>query len=151
MSNQQTAGLGARLLAYLIDILPIILVTSAGFYLFLGFDETIQQYLNARDDINTRIAFLRQRNQIRDFSFLVYIVYCGFLEGSAMQGTIGKRLLGLRVTDKNGRPLTRGRSFGRNVAKLISYIPLGLGFLWAIWSKHNRTWHDMLAKTLVVK
>ncbi|MBT9311010.1 RDD family protein [Leptothoe kymatousa] len=151
MSNQQTAGLGARLLAYLIDILPIILVTSAVFYLFLGFDETIQQYLNARDDINTRIAFLRQRNQIRDFSFLVYIVYCGFLEGSAMQGTIGKRLLGLRVTDKNGRPLTRGRSFGRNVAKLISYIPLGLGFLWAIWSKHNRTWHDMLAKTLVVK
>ena len=147
----QSAGFGVRLLAYLIDVLPIILATSAVFYFFLGFDETFQRYSNARGDIEARAAFLKQRNQIRDLSFIVYIVYCAFTECSAMQGTFGKRLLGLRVTDKDGRRLTIGRSFGRNLAKIVCYIPLGLGFIWAIWSDRKRGWHDMIAKTLVVK
>ena len=73
------------------------------------------------------------------------------LEGSAMQGTVGKRLLGLRVTDDNGKRLSMGRSFGRNFAKIISYIPIGLGFIWSLWSKRKRGWHDMIAKTLVIK
>jgi uncharacterized RDD family membrane protein YckC len=81
----------------------------------------------------------------------VYIVYCTLTEGSAMQATVGKRLLGLRVTDDNGGQLTMARSFGRNIAKIISYLPLGLGFIWAIWSKRKRGWHDMIAKTLVIK
>ena len=147
----QWAGLGARAIAYLIDILPITLVMVAIFYLFFGFDQTAQQYFNSRDDINARIHFLQQRNQIRDLSFLLYIIYGTFTEGSAMQGTLGKRLMGLRVTDNNGNPLSMGRACGRNAAKLISYIPLGLGFIWAIGSKRKRAWHDMIAKTLVIK
>lgn len=149
--NAPWAGFGARLLAYLIDVLPITLAIAAFYYLFLGFDETFQRYSTARGDINARIEFLAQRNQIRDLSFLVYIIYCALLEGSAMQGTFGKRLLGLRVTDYNGERLSLARSFGRNFAKIISYIPLGLGFIWALWSKKKRGWHDMIAKTLVIK
>ncbi len=147
----QWAGFGVRLLAYLIDILPITLATGAVFYFFLGFDDTVQRYFNERDDINARIEFLTQRNQIRDLSFMIYIVYCALTECSAMQATIGKRLLGLRVTDNNGNGLSIGRSFGRNFAKIVSYIPLGLGFIWVIWSKRKRSWHDMIAKTLVIK
>ncbi|MGH7137906.1 MAG: RDD family protein [Pirellulales bacterium] len=114
-------------------------------------DAASRRYSTARGDISARIDFLTQRNQIRDLSFVVYIVYCALTEGSAMQATVGKRLLGLRVTDDNGRQLTMARSFGRNFAKIISYLPLGLGFIWAIWSKRKRGWHDMIAKTLVIK
>lgn len=147
----QWAGFRIRLLAYLIDALPITFATAAFFYLFLGFDETFRRYSAARGDIEARIAFLTQRNQIRDLSFVVYIIYCALTEGSAMQATVGKRLLGLRVTDDNGGQVTMARSFGRNFAKIISYLPLALGFIWVIWSKRKRGWHDMIAKTLVVK
>ena len=75
--NAQWAGFGARLLAYLIDVVPITSAVAAVFYLFLGFDETFQQYSSARGDLDARIEFLAQRNQIRDVSFLAYIVYCG--------------------------------------------------------------------------
>lgn len=126
----QWAGVGARFLAYLIDILPITFAIFA---------------------INAQFDFLSQRGQIRDLSFIVYILYCVFTEGSAMQGTIGKRMLGLRVTDNSGRQLTIRRALGRNLAKIISYIPLGLGFIWAIWSNRKRGWHDMIANTLVIK
>ncbi len=105
------AGFGVRLLAYVIDVLPITLGILALFFLFLGFDETFQRYTTARGDTNARIEFMAQRYQIRILSFLVYIIYCALLEGSAMQGTFGKRLLGLRVTDENGNRLSMGRSY----------------------------------------
>ncbi|MEZ6041360.1 MAG: RDD family protein [Planctomycetaceae bacterium] len=145
------AGFGARLLAYLIDVVPITLAVASIFYFFLGFDEAVRQYVAARDDIDNRIDFLARRNQIRDFSFVVYIIYCGLLEGSAMQGTLGKRLVGVRVTDENGDRLSIARSFGRNFTKIVSYLPLGLGFIWAIWSRRKQGWHDMIARTLVIK
>jgi uncharacterized RDD family membrane protein YckC len=146
-----SAGFGARLLAYVIDVLPITLATAGFFYAFLGFDQTLHRHWAERSDIDARIDYLRQRNQIRDLSFLIYVLYCAVAEGSAMQGTVGKRLLGLRAADDQGKPLTIARSFGRNCAKIISYVPLGLGFLWALWSKRRRAWHDMIAKTLVLK
>jgi len=150
-ASAPTAGFGARLLAYTIDVVPLTLLTAAIFYCFLGFDETLKRYLADRGNLEARIDYLSQRNQIRDLSFLIYVFYCSVAECSLMQGTFGKRLLGLRVTNDQGQRLTIARSFGRNFGKIISYIPLGLGFLWAIWSKRRRAWHDMLAKTLVVK
>lgn len=148
----QIAGFGVRLAAYGLDVIPITLMVFAVFYQFLGFDDTFRRYLNrGGDNVEARAEFLVQRNQIRDLSFIVYVVYCAILEESALQGTIGKRLLGLRVTDSQGRSLTMGRSIGRNSAKVISYLPCGLGFLWALWSKRKRAWHDMIAGTLVVK
>ena len=53
-------------------------------------------------------------HQIRDLSLTVYLLYCALTECSILQGTIGKRLLGLRVTDNYGQKLTIGRSFVRN-------------------------------------
>ena len=149
--HMQWAGIGPRLGAYLIDVLPITLAIAFVYYFFLGFDATWERYTNSSGDIDARVTFLSQRNQIRDLSFTVYLLYCALTECSALQGTIGKKLLGIRVTDNNGQRLTIRRSFGRNSAKIISIIPLGLGFLWATWSKRKRGWHDMIAKTLVVK
>jgi uncharacterized RDD family membrane protein YckC len=147
----QWAGFGARLGAYLIDVLPITFAIAIFYYFFMGFDATWERYNNSPGDMNARVSFLSQRNQIRDLSFTVYILYGAITECSALQGTIGKKLLGLRVTDNDGQQLTIGRSFVRNLAKIISFLPLGLGFLWAIWSKRKRGWHDIIAKTLVVK
>jgi uncharacterized RDD family membrane protein YckC len=148
---QVRANFGRRLAGYLIDVVPITLLIAAVFYLFLGFDETPQRYLRrAADDFDARIEFISQRNQIRDLSFVVYILYCAILEGSVLQGTIGKRLVGIRVTDDQGQSLTVVRSFARNLAKFVSVLPVGLGFLWAL-GKRKQAWHDLIAGTLVVK
>jgi uncharacterized RDD family membrane protein YckC len=72
-------------------------------------------------------------------------------DASPLQGTVGKRLLGLRVSDARGNRITIPRSIGRGAVKVVSIIPVGLGCLWALWSKDRRTWHDMAAKTLVLR
>ena len=140
------AGFWRRLLAYLLDVLPIVLLTAGFFYLFLGFDLTLQAYMEERT-VESRIRFLAQRNHIRDLSFLLWIIYSMVLEASPLQGTIGKVLCGIMVVDEAGRRLGPGQSVRRNFAKLASYLPLGLGFVWAAFSKTKRAWHDSAART----
>ncbi|MFN9077510.1 MAG: RDD family protein [bacterium] len=150
-ADLRLAGFGRRVAAYLIDVLPITAATAVFFYSYLGFDETFRRYLDAPDDLNARIAFMSQRNNIRDLSLLIYILYCMVADASPLQGTVGKRLLGLRVSDARGNRITIPRSIGRGAVKVVSIIPVGLGCLWALWSKDRRTWHDMAAKTLVLR
>ncbi len=150
-SSAPPAGFALRFLAYLIDVLPITLVVAMLYIFFMGMGDTLKRYASDPRNIEARIAFLRQRNQVRDLSLLVNIVYCSLAESSSLQGTLGKRLLGIRVTDIYGHRLTIGGSFGRNLSKLISALPCALGFLWAIWSPRGQAWHDSIAKALVTK
>lgn len=132
-------------------MVPIVLLTGALFYLFLGFDQTWKAYRAEPHNLEVRAEFLRQRNSIRDSAFLVWLIYCTLMEASPLQGTLGKVAVGLRVVGPDGGRLSVARSVGRNAAKVLSYLPLGLGFLWVAFSKEKHAWHDMLAKTSVVR
>lgn len=78
-------------------------------------------------------------------------VYGIFAEASAAQGTIGKRLLNIKVTDLLGNRVTMGTSFFRNTAKIFSVLPLFFGYLYCFLNKKQQCWHDLPANTLVIK
>jgi uncharacterized RDD family membrane protein YckC len=150
--NASLASFGQRLLAYLIDALPITLIVAAIFYFFFGFDALLHNYLErAPNDLEARKAFMSQRTLIRNISFLLYVVYAAFMESSPSQGTLGKRALGLSVGGYTGQRLSLKASFIRNFGKLISISVFALGFLWVLFDKNRQGWHDKMAKTLVVK
>jgi uncharacterized RDD family membrane protein YckC len=67
------------------------------------------------------------------------------------QGTIGKRLLNIKVTDLMGNRISFGRSVIRNVAKILSVIPIFFGYLYSFLNKKQQCWHDIAANTLVIK
>ena len=68
------------------------------------------------------------------------------------QATPGKLVLGLRIVDADtGRAPSFGRFALRYVGYLVSALPLGLGYFWAIWDKRRQGWHDKMAGTLVVR
>ena len=141
-----------RLCAYLLDIAPILLLTVGFYYIFFGFDNTLSNYTqSAGRDVSARRAFVIQRNQIRDISFLVYLIYSCGMDASVVQGTHGKRLMKIKVVDAEGQRISIFRSIGRNAAKFISCVALGLGILWAIFSSRNLTWHDSLSQTSVTE
>ena len=142
------AGFSRRLGAYLLDVIPITLLTAGFLYIFLGFDQTVHAYLEERT-LEKRIQFLAERNQIRDLSFVIWLLYSMLLEGTPLQGTIGKVICGIQVVDESGNRLTMARSIGRNLAKLLSYLPCGVGFLWAAFGSKKQAWHDKIARTYV--
>ncbi len=77
-------------------------------------------------------------------------LYYALQESSAAQATLGKRALGIKVTDLEGRRLTFGNALGRWFAALLSYVTLYVGFLMAAFTTRRQALHDMVAGTLVV-
>jgi uncharacterized RDD family membrane protein YckC len=78
-------------------------------------------------------------------------LYFSLLESSGWQATLGKKALGLEVTDLAGRRISFGRATGRFFAKYISAIILMIGFLMAGFTEKKQALHDILAGTLVIR
>ena len=99
---------------------------------------------------NPRLAFLIQRNQIRDISFLIWILYSTIMDCSREQGSFGKQLVGIKVVDFQGERLTIKKSILRNLGKILSKLALFIGFIWILFDKNKQGWHDKIGKTYVV-
>ena len=84
-------------------------------------------------------------------SILVVWLYYAGLESSSQMATLGKRALGLRVTDLQGQRIDFARATGRHFGKILSALLLLIGFLMMIWDEKNQTLHDKMAGCLVVR
>jgi uncharacterized RDD family membrane protein YckC len=80
-------------------------------------------------------------------NFIYHIV----MECSPKQGTYGKQILKIKVTDMLGERIGFGRSVLRNVAKILSVLTLFVGYLMSFFNSKQQCMHDMVAGTLVVK
>jgi uncharacterized RDD family membrane protein YckC len=77
--------------------------------------------------------------------------YFALLESSSWQGTVGKRLLGLRVADLNGGRIDFGRANIRHLSKLLAY-PIWFGSLFTIaYTFPKQALHDLVARTVVLR
>jgi uncharacterized RDD family membrane protein YckC len=79
------------------------------------------------------------------------LLYWPVMESSARQATFGKGLLGIEVTDLEGNRVSFIKALLRNLAKIISYIPLGIGFLLAAFTGRKQALHDIITGCLVVR
>lgn len=81
----------------------------------------------------------------------VTLVFAYQLVGNLNGGTIGKRLLGLRVVARDGGPPDFLRSLIRAAVWLIGTTAGSFGFLVALFNRENRTLHDYASGTVVVE
>jgi uncharacterized RDD family membrane protein YckC len=77
-------------------------------------------------------------------------LYVASQESSAAQATLGKRLMGLKVTDEHGDRIGFGRATFRFFFQMLSAVIAGIGFMMAGWTARKQALHDILAGTLVV-
>ncbi len=82
-------------------------------------------------------------------SIVVSWLYEALMESSTQQATLGKLMLGLKVTDLQGNRISFARATGRHFAKIISGIILLIGFIMAGFTERKQALHDMIAGTLV--
>ena len=135
---QYFATLDIRLLAVIIDY--FILSAILAFFVFLG-----MLFLNSRD---TKLAVALVALAIIPVGKLVY---GSVMEASPRQATYGKFLMGLKVTDEAGNRISSGQAFGRNFAKLICILTVGIGYLTGFFDRRQQCLHDKMAGTLVIK
>ncbi len=151
------AGFVTRYLAFLIDIVlvagvALLTVTVTRTTLaFFGFDQVLD-YLLKPLDLGTRVQVLSGAARwgiTVGGGFVAFGVYSA-LAWMLVGKTVGKALMGLRVLGRDGRRLTWRQAAVRSLAYYVSALPLFLGYLWVLVDDERRTWHDKLAKTIVV-
>lgn len=87
----------------------------------------------------------------RGIFFLFYFVYSAALESSYKGGTLGKQILGIKVTTLRGKRISFARASIRYFSKLLSFFLAGFGCVMALFTLKRQGMHDQIAKTLVLQ
>jgi uncharacterized RDD family membrane protein YckC len=132
-TGTQYAGFFARLLAFLADTALVFLVSAGiltGAAMALGPDLLMA---------------------VGVFVSLIGLLYWPVMHASGVQGTIGKAIVGLKVTRFDGRRISIVRSVWRELSKVFSSAIFMLGYLIAAVLPRKQALHDLLAGTYVVR
>lgn len=131
------AGFWVRFLACLIDsiwMLPLIFMIAFAVY-GEGYFSSEQTYQGPID------IFLQ-------YVFPIFLTLGFWMYKSA---TPGKMLLNLKIVNVSDlQQPSKGCLILRYVGYYVSTLLFGLGFLWAAFDPKKQTWHDKMAKTLVI-
>jgi uncharacterized RDD family membrane protein YckC len=138
------AGFWKRLLAYIIDVLIMIVPLF-----IIGFIVSYFAISTAKTELEMEAFSAGAEGLTSIMSFIVAWVYYAKMESSSKQGTIGKMALGIKVTDYDGGKISFGKASGRFFGKILSGLLLGIGFLMAGFTRRKQGLHDIMAGTLI--
>jgi len=156
------AGFWLRVVAYILDA---IILGIPAFFLFVPFFAAsgILNSLNSSSPFSPdTFARLMGMRMILRFALMILVaewLYYALLESSSWQATVGKKILGLYVTDLSGGRISFGRATGRYFSMILfRIIPLlGVFLLWPIdcvcagFTEKKQALHDMMAGCLVIR
>lgn len=152
MTGRRYGGFWRRLFAFLIDKIILYFLSLTLFLIVLiafGLKgETIGTLLSAIGESEHGMGLFSLLYLAA--SLLTGMIYFTGFHGIAGR-TPGKMLLGLRVIQVSGDPISPGIAFLRWVGYLISGPLFGLGFLWIAFDGRKQGWHDKIAATLVIR
>ena len=135
---QYFASLDVRLIAVLIDYLLVFAVYCLITLVLISFID--QKFIRIAISVSG-LALIP----------IVKLIMSIIMEASSSQGTYGKSLLGIKITDENGKQIALSQSIARNFSKLICVATLGIGYLIGFFDKKQQGLHDKIAGTLVIK
>jgi uncharacterized RDD family membrane protein YckC len=81
---------------------------------------------------------------------IINVAYATFFVGHFGQ-TPGKMVLGIKVVNYDGTIPTYATALVRYLVSILSGAAILIGYIWAFFNKEHQTWHDLAAKTYVVK
>lgn len=150
------AGFWWRFLAYLIDQVIISVPTSIFVFPIMGiFGFSI--YSMTESGVNLEDSPMFWGSIISLYASLIIItllinwLYFAIMESSKTQGTVGKLVLKIKVTDYNYNRVSFGRATGRFFGKYISSFILLIGYIIAGFTEKKQALHDMMASCYVIK
>ena len=144
VSDYAFAGFWKRLVAYILDVflflaLFIILAMLLGISLTVG-----------SSSIENNAAGVFAIFGIYLLYYPCWWLYFALMESSSLQATLGKKVMGIKVTDINGQRLSFGQATGRHFSAFITQLTFSIGYLLAAFTARKQALHDMIASTLVV-
>lgn len=139
------AGIGSRFIAILIDYL----IWSAAFVILVLIGTVVFAALSLFGKLSSGWALSLALLGI----FLFHWGYFTLFEALSNGRTPGKRVAKIRVIHRSGRAISFVESLGRNLVRVIDYLPsmYAVGLVVMFFSRENQRLGDMVAGTLVVR
>ena len=145
-----------RVLAWLVDSVPIAIVYSIGWVIALLTQQSscvssvtqydVSQYCYPQDSV---IGFLAQG--LASLAIFVYAIWnFGYRQGTT-GSSLGKSVLKIKVVSENtGQPIGFGMSIVRQLAHIVDAIICYIGFLFPLWDAKRQTLADKIMTTVVL-
>lgn len=139
------AGIGSRFIAILVDYL----IWTAAFLVLALVGTVVFSALSVFGKISAGWALSLALLGI----FLFHWGYFTLFEALSNGRTPGKRVAKIRVIHRSGRAVSFVESLGRNLVRVIDYLPsmYAIGLVVMFFSRQNQRLGDMVAGTLVVR
>lgn len=151
--DNQYAGFWQRLAANIIDhlIMGLIqLILTLMLVILFGVLGIISLQLTLSID-GLIILFISGFLYLAISRLLLWWLYYAYCE-SKYGATVGKDIIGLKVTDLAGNPISFKKASGRFLGRLISFVgTLWIGYLIAPFTNKKQALHDMISSCLVLK
>lgn len=149
-------GVFPRLFAIVIDMLLLVAVSvvfeCTYFIIVTGMDpgHFIDRMFFGQGAAQSWAMLLESTGNNTIFNTILNFLY--FIPLEASGGTLGKRLLGMRVVNAEGRKPGLGKSAGRNLLRFIDFLPAFyiLGGIMVLSTKQKQRLGDKAARTFVV-
>jgi uncharacterized RDD family membrane protein YckC len=138
--EQSYASFGERLGAIIIDAIVLFVIFTLMAFIAAAYIDN--NYYVDKDEVYGIMYFV----------FIVFSwLYFAISESSKYQGTLGKRLVKIEVTDMGGNRISFGQATGRYLGKIISQLILYIGYLMVLWTDKKQALHDQMSGCLVLK
>jgi uncharacterized RDD family membrane protein YckC len=143
-----------RVLAWLIDSVPIFIVYGIGWLLLIGTRETACITDTSQYDLGefcaTGASTLGQVSMV--IAWLVVLAYViwnyGYRQGTT-GSSIGKSIMKFKVvSEKTGQPIGFGMSVVRQIAHIVDSVICYIGYLFPLWDKKRQTLADKIMTTV---
>jgi uncharacterized RDD family membrane protein YckC len=145
-----------RVLATLIDSIPILIVYGIGWLLLIGTRETACITDTSEYELGefcaTGASTIGQLSMgLAVILVLAYVIWnYGYRQGTT-GSTIGKSIMKFKVvSEKTGQPIGFGMSIVRQIAHIVDTIICYIGYLFPLWDAKRQTLADKIMTTICV-
>lgn len=143
-----------RVLAWLVDSIPIFILWGIGYALLLGTQETacitdVSEYELGEFCATGASTVGQLAVTITSILVLAYVIWnYGYRQGTT-GSSIGKSMLKFKVVgEKTGKPIGFGMSVVRQLAHIIDAAICYIGYLFPLWDAKRQTIADKLISTV---
>lgn len=85
-------------------------------------------------------------------SLLLMVTFAFFAKFWTYAGqTLGMQVWGIRVQNADGTAISLMQALLRFFGAIVSWLCVGLGFIWSLHDKQRLTWHDRFSGTRLVR
>lgn len=156
----QYAGFVSRTVGFVLDLLIVIaIIWVVNFAITLPLEYFLSFNVKSCSiQLSTSFQVLFDQRQLLCLAVISTQAMLSLLAGPAyfilfwsLGGqTIGQYVAGVRVVRLDGRRMNFKHSLVRYLGYFVSFLALGLGYLWVLWDDRRQGFQDKLAKTVVV-